>query len=73
MTLSVANLQAWRDSLVEARLSGIRELEDQNGERIVYRSDKEMARAIGMAEAEIARLSGQPKRTTLKFKTTKGL
>lgn len=73
MTLSVAKLQAWRDSLVEARLSGIRELEDQNGERIVYRSDMEMARAIGMAEAEIARLSGQPKRTTLKFKTTKGL
>lgn len=73
MTLTVAKLQAWRDSLVEAQLSGIRELEDQNGERIVYRSGAEMARAIGMAEAEIAKLAGRPKRTTLKFKTTKGL
>ena len=73
MSLTVAALQAWRDSLIEARLSGIREIEDQNGERIVYRSDVEMQRAIQAAENEIARLSGQSAPSTIYFQTSKGL
>ena len=70
-TLTVAQLQQWRDDLMQARLSGIRELEDQNGERVVYRSEAEMARAIEAANREIARLQGVGART-IKVSTSKG-
>lgn len=73
MALSISQLTAWRDKLLEARLNGIREFEDQNGERVVYKSDSEMQRALDAAEREIARLSGQLTPKTLYFKSSKGV
>lgn len=66
---TVAQIAAWRDDLLRARLSGVREVTDQNGERIRYGSDSEMARAI--AEAE--RLLAGRAPTTIRFTTSKGL
>jgi hypothetical protein len=69
---TLAELQAWRDNLFESRLKGIREVEDQNGERITYKSDSEMAAAIAAADRAIAAAqSGQP--NTIVFRTSKGL
>ena len=70
-TLTVAQLQAFRDDLISARLSGLREIEDQNGERVQYKTDAEMARAIEAADREIARLQGTGART-IKISTSKG-
>lgn len=68
----LATLITLRDKLVLARLSDVREIEDQNGERIVYRSDAEMARAIAAAEREIARLQGTARPGAIKLQTSKG-
>jgi hypothetical protein len=61
-----------RDSLIEARLGGIREVRDQNGETVTYKSDSEMAAALNFAERTIAQLQGQPVKTIV-FSTSKGL
>lgn len=50
----VADLIRWRDALIEARLSGIQTVVDQSGERIEYKSDRQMAAAIAAADAAIA-------------------
>ncbi|KTQ95129.1 hypothetical protein NS226_13145 [Aureimonas ureilytica] len=65
-------LLRWRDELVEARLSGVREIQDQNGERIRYASDAEMARAIAAADRMIADATRRPA-STIRFATSKGL
>ena len=72
-TMTVASLTDLRESLIAARLSGVLEFRDSNGERIVYRSDAEMARAIEAADREIARLSGTAQPRTTYFKTSKGV
>ena len=69
---SLADLIAWRDSLFEARLQGVREFRDQNGETVVYKSDAEMARALAAADAAIAAAQAKPASTIL-FKTSKGI
>jgi len=69
---SLADLIRWRDSLFEARLQGVREFRDQNGETVVYRSDAEMARALAAADAAIAAAKAKPGNTIL-FRTSKGL
>jgi len=69
---SLADLIRWRDSLFEARLQGVREFRDQNGETVVYRSDAEMARALAAADAAIATAKAKPGNTIL-FRTSKGL
>ncbi|QGZ94876.1 phage head-tail joining protein [Terricaulis silvestris] len=58
MALDLTSLQTLRDALIRARLGGVREIEDQNGERIAYKSDAEMARAIADVETRIAQLQG---------------
>lgn len=65
-----AQLQAWRDALVQARLRGVRSVTDENGEAVQYSSDSEMAAAIAAAERE---LGARPPVHTLKFRTSKGL
>lgn len=72
MAASLQQLQAWRDALFEARLSGVREVRDQNGEAVVYRSDSEMARAIAAADAAIAAVQ-RAAPSVIKFQTSKGL
>lgn len=68
----LAQLIKWRDELFEARLSGIRTLVDQSGERIEYKSDSEMAAAIRAADAAIAVHRRKPANTIL-FSTSKGI
>jgi hypothetical protein len=69
MAASLADLTRWRDELFQARLSGVREVVDQNGERIRYATDAEMARALAAADAAIA--GKRP--SILYLKTSKGL
>jgi len=69
---SLDELTSMRARLFDARMSGIREVQDQNGERIVYRSDSEMARAMAALDAEIAGVASKPA-STIHFKTSKGL
>ncbi len=67
-----SDLRAWRSALWSARMNGLREVEDQNGERVSYKSDAEMARAIAAADAEIAAIE-RPRVSTVIFRTTKGV
>jgi hypothetical protein len=73
MAMTIASLTDLREKLVAARLSGVLEFRDQNGERVVYKSDAEMARAIDAADREIARLSGTAQPRTTYFQTSKGV
>lgn len=72
MAATLAQLQAWRDGLLEARLQGVREFRDQNGESVTYKSDAEMARALAAVDAKIAAYGGRRPNTIL-FRTSKGL
>lgn len=69
---TLVEMTALRDRLFDARMSGVREVQDQNGERIVYRSDTEMARALAALDAAIAAAQAKPASTIL-FKTSKGI
>jgi len=73
MALSLTNLQRWRDGLVAARFKGIREVQDQNGERVAFKSDSEMAKAIASADRMIAELQGNAPPSTILFRTSKGI
>ena len=69
---TAANLRAWRSALWKARMAGTREVRDQNGESITFKSDSEMAAAIAAADAEIAALE-RPRVSTVTFRTSKGV
>ncbi|WP_198370573.1 phage head-tail joining protein [Roseomonas rosulenta] len=69
---SPAQLRAWRSALWAARMRGVREVRDQNGESVTFKSDSEMAAAIGAADAEIAALE-RPRFSTVRFITSKGV
>lgn len=70
MTIAAADLIAWRDRLVRARLTGVRSVYDSDGSRIEYKSDTEMAAAIAAADAALQQT--QPVKT-IRFVTSKGL
>ena len=70
MAADPAELQAWRDALFRARLRGIREVRDSNGETVRYASDGEMAAAIAAADRA---LLARPPVHTIRFITSKGL
>jgi hypothetical protein len=72
MAASLADLITWRDALFEARLQGVREFRDQNGETVVYKTDQQMAAALAAADAAIAAAQRKPP-STIKFRTSKGL
>jgi hypothetical protein len=67
-----SELRAWRRALWKARLAGLREVRDGNGETIGYKSDSEMAAAIAAADSEIAALE-RPRVSTAIFRTSKGV
>lgn len=69
--LSLSELESLRAELVRARLNGVREITDQNGESVTYKSDREMAGALASVEAEIARLQSSTIKQ-VRFRTTKG-
>ncbi|MGY6662218.1 MAG: phage head-tail joining protein [Glycocaulis sp.] len=70
---TLADMRKWRDALIEGRASGVREFQDSNGERVVYRSVRELNAAIASLDAEIARMTGQRAPSTIVFRTSKGL
>ena len=61
-----------RGALFAARMNGTRAFQDQNGERVEFKSDAEMARALAAIDAELARLNGAAPRV-LTFNTSKGV
>lgn len=69
---TVAELQQMRAALLAARAGGVREFQDQNGERIQYKSDAEMARALAALDAEIAAQTARPA-NTIRFHFSKGI
>lgn len=71
-TVSLTQLTAWRNELVELRASGIRRVVHQNGQTLDYKSDTEMAAAIAALDAQIsAATCNRAGRFT--FQTSKGL
>lgn len=72
MALTVSELTNLRDALVRARSNGVREVRDQNGESITYKSDSEMAAAIHNLDRQIAGFS-KPPVTDIRFTVSKGL
>jgi hypothetical protein len=73
MAGSLSDLQQWRDKLFRARMSGIREVRDANGEHITYRSDAEMATALAAADRAIAEIQSGRQVKTIIFRTSKGV
>ena len=69
---TIEELSVLRDKLLKARLSGVREVRDANGEQVRYATDAEMARALAALDSEISRLAGSPVRE-IKFRTSKGI
>ena len=72
MALTLSELQAARDALLRARAGGVREYQDQNGERVSYKSDSEMARALAALDAEIVAHAGR-RPSQIRFQTSKGV
>ncbi|CAA2104952.1 hypothetical protein MBUL_02952 [Methylobacterium bullatum] len=72
MTVPLSRLRELRDDLIRARTNPVREFEDSNGERVVYRSDAELAQAIIQVNREIQTLE-RPSPTAIMFRTSKGL
>jgi hypothetical protein len=69
--LPLSELLELRNRLIRARANDVREISDQNGESITYKSDREMAAALAYIESLIsARRSGGS--NVIKFKTSKG-
>ncbi len=50
---TLPQLVAYRERLMDARYSGIRSVRDSSGEEIHYRSDGELAAALGAVNREI--------------------
>jgi hypothetical protein len=71
MALDATELAALRDALIRARAAGTKSVEVE-GRRIEYKTDAEMATAIGDLEARIARASA-PRPGAILFATSKGL
>lgn len=70
---AAADLQAWRDKLVQMRAEGVRTFTDQNGESVTYASDREMAAALASIDRELAALAGFRSPKTIIFRSSKGL
>ena len=66
---SQEELVDWRNRLIAARVSGARRIRDTDGSEIEYRSDQELARALGYVETLLI----QPPIKAIRFTTSKGL
>jgi hypothetical protein len=71
MALDSTALALLRDALIRARANGLREVEDQNGERIAYKSDREMAAALADVEARIAATQSGTVTNVIRFYNSK--
>lgn len=70
---TLENLIRWRDNLRENRASGVMEFEDQNGERVRYKSDQQMAAALADIDHQIAEINGRATPSSFHFQTSKGV
>lgn len=68
----LTKLRRYRDDLQDARFSGVREVVDQNGEKIRWATDAELARAIAAIDSEIAALTRR-RASLIYLQTSKGL
>lgn len=59
MAVTPSELIELRDALIRARARGVR-IVQVNGEKVEYKTDREMADAIADLEARITRASGTP-------------
>lgn len=66
-------LQEWRDRLMDAKFSGVLIVTDSTGESVRYRSHSELAAATANLDAEIRKLTGGERPSTIHFSTSKGL
>lgn len=62
-----------RDDLRKSRASGVMEVEDQNGERVRYKSDQQMAAALSDLDRQIAEIQGRATPSSFHFQTSKGV
>lgn len=65
-------LQARIEHLESRLASGIRELVDQNGERVSYASGRELSAALAVARQQLAALD-RPPINSIRFVTSKGI
>lgn len=66
-------LEQYREQLQDARFSGVQSLTDQNGERVVFRSQAEIERAVAAIDAELRALQ-QPRQPSVRYlATSKGV
>lgn len=68
---TLAELQAYRDSLAKARYAGNRKIKTGNSE-IEFKTDAEMKAALDDLDREIAAAGGTAKPTMIVFNTSKG-
>ena len=72
MAISLQELKTLRDGLYRARAAGVLTV-SYNGRNVTYRSDDEMAKALGRLDRDIAELKGQKKNSLLPTYPIKGL
>lgn len=73
MAVTLAQLQEWRERLMDAKFSGVLMVTDSSGESIRYRSHVELAAALAHLDSEIRNLTGGHRPSTIMFNTSKGL
>lgn len=66
----LAQLEAWRDALLQARYAGVRTVEYE-GRRVTYATDAEMAAALADLERRIAAASA-PRVSQVRISSSKG-
>lgn len=71
MAIPQSELETMRDALVRSRASGTNSVTFDDGRRVDYKSDSEMAAAIADIEARINRASGH-RPTSIRPFTSKG-
>ena len=72
MALTLQQYVNLQSELEKVRLNGVREIKDQNGETVTYRSDSEIAAALAFVNRKIAELQRGPV-YQLQFNTSKGI
>lgn len=73
MAVTLAQLQEFRDRLMDAKFNGVLMVTDSNGESVRYRSHSELAAALASLDAEIRNLTGLSRPSTIHFQTSKGV
>jgi hypothetical protein len=70
---TLAQLQEWRDRLMDAKFSGVLIVTDSSGDSVRYRSHSELGAALASLDSEIRNLTGGQRPSTIHFATSKGL